>query len=124
MGASAQLCKLYKQIQGTGTIETRLASPEQGGKEDLPTVLQNARNLTEDRRTGRKKPYGKREHQPGRWSRPEEKDLCYGIRYQEKGVRQAHKAGPTNPSGLTGLVVWDGSVKVGGWVECGYWGSE
>ena len=55
---------------------------------------------------------------------PEEKDLCYGIRYQEKGVQQAHKAGLTNPSGLTGLVVWKGSVKVGGWVECGYWGSE
>ena len=55
---------------------------------------------------------------------PEEKDLCYGIRYQGKGVHQAHKAGPTNPSGLTGLVVWEGSVKVGGWVECGYWGSE
>ena len=51
---------------------------------------------------------------------PEEKDLCYGIRYQGKGVRQAHKAGPTNPSRLTGLVVWEGLVKVGGWVECGY----
>ena len=36
----------------------------------------------------------------------EEKDLCYGIRYQGEGVHQAHKAGPTNPSGLTGLVVW------------------
>ena len=55
---------------------------------------------------------------------PEEKDLCYGIRYQGKGVCQAHKAEPTNPSGLTGLVVWEGSVKVGGWVECEYWGSE
>ena len=68
MGASAQLCRLHRQIQGTGTIETRLASPEQGGKEDLPTVLQKARNLTENRRTGRKKPYGKRGHQPGRRS--------------------------------------------------------
>ena len=55
---------------------------------------------------------------------PEEKDLCYGIRYQGKGVRQAHKAGPTNPSGLTGLVVWEGLVKVGRRVECEYWGSE
>ena len=60
MGASAQLCKLHRQIQGTRTIETHLASPEQGGKEDLLTVLQKARNLTEDRRTGWKKPYGKR----------------------------------------------------------------
>ena len=69
MGASAQLCKLYRQIQGTRTIETRLASPEQGGKEDPSTVPQKARNLTKDRRTGRNKPYGKRGHQPGRRSR-------------------------------------------------------
>src|SRR6185437_13149183 len=124
MGASAQLCNLHRQIQGTGTIETRLASSEQGGKEDLPTVLQKARNLTEDRRTGWKKPYGKRGHQPGCRRRTGGKVLCYGIRYQGKGVRQAHKAGPTNLSGLTGLVVWERSVKVGGWVECGYWGSE
>ena len=55
---------------------------------------------------------------------PEKKDLCYGIRYQGKGVRQAHKAGPTNPSGLTGLVVWEGLVKVGRRVGCKYWGSE
>src|SRR6185312_9522617 len=102
MGASAKLCKLHRQIQGTETIETRLASPEQGGKEDPLTVPQKARNLT-------KRPKNRTE-----------KALCYGIRYQGKGVRQAHKAGPTNPSGLTGLVVWEGSVKVGGWVECGY----
>ena len=68
IGASAQLCKLHRQIQGTGTIETRLASPEQGGKEDLPTVLQKTGISTKDRRTRRKKPYGKREHQPGRRS--------------------------------------------------------
>jgi hypothetical protein len=55
---------------------------------------------------------------------PEEKDLCFGIRYQGEGVRQAHKAGPTNPSGLTGLVVWERSVKVGRRVGCEYWGSE
>ena len=55
---------------------------------------------------------------------PKEKDLCYRIRYQGKGVHQAHKAGLTNPSGLTGLVVWKGSVKVRRRVEYEYWGSE
>ena len=55
---------------------------------------------------------------------PEEKDLCYGIRYQGKGVHQAHKAGLTNPSGLTGLVVWERSVKVERRVGYEYWESE
>ena len=55
---------------------------------------------------------------------PEEKDLCYRIRYQGKGVHQAHKARLTNPSGLTGLVVWERSVKVERRVECEYWRSE
>ena len=68
-GSIGQLCKLHRQIQGTRTIETRLASPEQGGKEDLSTVLQKTEISTGDRRTGRKKPYGKRKHQPGRRSR-------------------------------------------------------
>src|SRR6185437_5877579 len=107
-----------KQIQGTRTIETHLASPEQGGKEDLPTVLQKTRISTKDRRTGRKKPYGKRVTNLAAGVIPEKKDLCYGIRYQGKGVHQAHKARQTNPSGLTGLVVWEISVKVGRRVGC------
>ena len=46
---------------------------------------------------------------------PEEKGLRYGSRNQKEGSIWALKALQTNLSGPTGLVAWEGSVKV--WEE-------
>ncbi|RIB18305.1 hypothetical protein C2G38_2184895 [Gigaspora rosea] len=73
-----------RQIQGTRTIETCLASSEQGDKEVLLTVLQKTGISTEDQRTRQKSPMAKGDTSLAARVIPEEKDLCFRIRLEEE----------------------------------------